>query len=171
MGNATFYGKIVDPTKKMTVVTQFITADGTASGELSEIRRIYVQDGKVIQNSRTQIAGMDSFDSITPGFCTAQKSAFSDTDLFTSKGGFSGMSKAFDNGMVLVMSVWDDHAANMLWLDSNYPVDADPSKPGVARGTCTTTSGAPSEVESSAGNAVVKFSNIKFGDLDSTYSA
>ncbi|KAF8597974.1 cellobiohydrolase I-II [Ceratobasidium sp. AG-I] len=171
MGNSSFYGKIVDPTQKMTVVTQFITADGTATGDLSEIRRIYVQNGKVIQNSKTQIAGMDAFDSITPDFCTSQKTAFDDTDLFTAKGGFGNMGKAFDNGMVLVMSIWDDHAANMLWLDSNYPVDADASKPGVARGTCATTSGVPSDVESSAASATVKFSNIKFGDIDSTYSA
>ena len=26
-------------------------------------------------------------------------------------------------GMVLVMSLWDDHDANMLWLDSDYPLD------------------------------------------------
>lgn len=171
MGNASFYGKIVDPSQKMTIVTQFITADGTANGELSEIRRIYVQNGQVIQNSKTQISGMDSFDSITPGFCTAQKTAFGDSDLFTAKGGFSRMGEAFDNGMVLVMSIWDDHAANMLWLDSNYPVGADATKPGVARGTCATSSGVPSDVESSAKDSVVKFSNIKFGDLDSTYSA
>ena len=37
-----------------------------------------------------------------------------------------------DNGYVLVMSEWDDGAAHMLWLDSNYPPDADPSKPGVS---------------------------------------
>ena len=36
-----------------------------------------------------------------------------------------------ENGYVLVMSEWDDGAAHMLWLDSNYPPDADPSKPGV----------------------------------------
>ena len=37
-----------------------------------------------------------------------------------------------ENGYVLVMSEWDDGAAHMLWLDSNYPPDADPSKPGVS---------------------------------------
>ncbi|KAG8722496.1 Exoglucanase 1 [Ceratobasidium sp. 395] len=171
MGDKSFYGTTVDPKQKMTVVTQFITADGTATGELSEIRRIYVQGGKVIQNSKIQIAGLDEFDSITPGFCAAQKTAFADNDTFTAKGGFGGMSKAFDKGMVLVMSIWDDHAANMLWLDSNYPTDADASKPGVARGTCATTSGVPADVESQSPGATVKFSNIKFGDLDSTYSA
>ncbi|QRW11592.1 beta-1,4-D-glucan cellobiohydrolase [Ceratobasidium sp. AG-Ba] len=171
MGDKSFYGTTVDPKQKMTVVTQFITSDGTASGDLSEIRRIYVQNGKVIQNSKTNVSGMDEFDSITPEFCTAQKTAFSDTDTFAAKGGFGGMSKAFDKGMVLVMSIWDDHAANMLWLDSNYPLDSDASQPGIARGSCATTSGEPQEVESQSPGATVKFSNIKFGDIDSTYSA
>ena len=29
-----------------------------------------------------------------------------------------------ENGMVLVLSLWDDHEAGMLWLDSNFPADA-----------------------------------------------
>jgi len=33
------------------------------------------------------------------------------------------MGEALGRGMVLVMSIWDDHAAHMLWLDSDYPVD------------------------------------------------
>lgn len=39
----------LDTTKKITVVTQFITSDHTDSGDLVEIRRVWVQDGKVIQ--------------------------------------------------------------------------------------------------------------------------
>ena len=46
-------------------------------------------------------------------------------------------------GMVLILSLWDDHAAHMLWLDSNYPADGDPSVPGIARGPCSTDSGDP----------------------------
>ena len=34
------------------------------------------------------------------------------------------MSESMSRGMVLVMSLWDDHDARMLWLDSKYPVDA-----------------------------------------------
>ena len=41
----------------MTVVTQFITSDGTDNGDLIEMRRLYVQNGKVIQNSFTNING------------------------------------------------------------------------------------------------------------------
>ncbi|KAF8596977.1 glycoside hydrolase family 7 protein [Ceratobasidium sp. AG-I] len=172
MGNKTFYGKgmTVDTNTKMTVVTQFITATGTATGALSEIRRIYIQNGKVIQNSKTNISGMSAYDSITEGFCTAQKAAFSDTNIFAAKGGFTNMGKAFDNGMVLVMSIWDDHAANMLWLDSIYPVGGSASSPGVERGACATTSGVPSDVETNNASASVTYSNIKFGDIGSTYS-
>ena len=54
LGNTTFYGNgsnfAVDTTQPFTVVTQWITADGTDTGELTEIRRKYVQNGKVIEN-------------------------------------------------------------------------------------------------------------------------
>ncbi|KAF4612635.1 hypothetical protein D9613_011799 [Agrocybe pediades] len=174
MGNTSFYGpgKTVNTNSKFTVVTQFITDSGTASGTLKEIRRLYVQNGKVIQNSKVNIPGMSSsLDSITSDFCTSAKKAFGDTDSFSQHGGLSGISKAMSVGMVLVLSVWDDHTANMLWLDSNYPTDASPTKPGIARGTCSTSSGVPSDVESSAASAQVVYSNIKFGDIGSTYAA
>merc|ERR1712093_130794 len=76
------------------------------------------------------------------------------------------MEKAMDAGVVLVMSLWDDHYANMLWLDSTYPTDS--SDPGAARGSCSTSSGVPAEVESQQGNAHVTFSDIKFGPIGST---
>ncbi|KAG6901892.1 hypothetical protein C0995_006845 [Termitomyces sp. Mi166 len=173
MGDTSFYGPgmTVDTSSPFTVVTQFITDDGTSSGTLSEIRRLYVQNGVVIQNSNTSISGMDSFNSITPEFCDAQKTAFGDTNTFDEKGGFGGMSAAAADGMVLVMSIWDDHSANMLWLDSVYPTDGDPSQPGIKRGTCSTSSGVPSDVESQYTSAYVTYSNIKFGDIGSTYAS
>jgi hypothetical protein len=46
-GDKTFFGNstasALDSTKPMTVVTQFITTDGTDAGDLKEIRRVYVQ--------------------------------------------------------------------------------------------------------------------------------
>ncbi len=66
------------------------------------------------------------------------------------------MGESLDRGVVLVMSIWDDHAAYMLWLDSQYPVDAPPSSPGVSRGSCPTTSGKPEEVESKYRDARVR---------------
>lgn len=171
MGNDSFYGKgdIVDTSSPFTVVTKFITDDGTDSGTLSEIRRVYVQDGKVIKNSKTDISGIDTTNKITDGFCKQQKSVFGDTDSFESRGGLAAMGDAFGRGMVLVMSIWVDYAAQMRWLDAPYPADADASKPGVARGTCAADSGVPDEVISNNPGASVTFSNIKFGALGSTY--
>merc|ERR1712139_509670 len=50
--------------------------------------------------------------------------------------------------------------------DSTYPVGS--TDPGVARGTCATTSGDPDTVERDHADASVTFSNIKFGDIGST---
>merc|ERR1712062_564980 len=74
-----------------------------------------------------------------------------------------GIEEAIDAGVVLVMSLWDDHYANMLWLDSTYPVDS--SDPGAARGSCATSSGVPADVESQQAKAHVIFSDIKVGPI------
>ncbi|KAL2868917.1 glycoside hydrolase family 7 protein [Aspergillus lucknowensis] len=169
-GNESFYGPgmIVDTNSPFTIVTQFITDDGTDTGALSEIKRFYVQDGQVIPNSESTWTDNPG-NSITTEFCEAQKAAFGDTDVFTTHGGLAGMGAALEEGMVLVLSLWDDDYAHMLWLDSTYPVDADPSQPGIARGTCSTDSGVPSDVESEHADASVVYSNIKFGPIGSTF--
>ena len=112
--------------------------------------------------------GITAYDSITDEMCAATKGLFGDLDDHKNKGGMKQMGEAMRKGMVLVMSIWDDHDVNMLWLDSNYPPNGDPNQPGVARGPCPTTSGVPSEVEVTQANAAVKFSNIKFGPIGST---
>ncbi|KAI5779936.1 cellulose 1,4-beta-cellobiosidase [Peziza echinospora] len=167
-GDTSFYGPglTVDTNKKFTVVTQFV-AEG---GVLSDIRRIYVQDGKVIENSESTIEGIPG-NSVTKAFCDAQKDVFGDIYTFEDHGGFKSMSEGMEAGMVLVMSLWDDHYANMLWLDSSYPTDGDKSKPGVARGPCPTDSGDPADVESEHPSASVTFSNIKVGPIGSTYAS
>ncbi|KAF9453502.1 carbohydrate-binding module family 1 protein [Macrolepiota fuliginosa MF-IS2] len=172
MGDQSYYGpgKTIDTSRKFTVVTQFITDNNSTSGTLSEIRRIYVQDGKVFQNSKVNVAGMDAYDSITADYCSTQKSVFGDTDQFGNKGGLAAMGASMGRGMVLVLSVWDDHEANMLWLDSDYPTTSDATKPGIARGTCATDSGKPTDVETNNASASVTFSNIRFGDIGSTYT-
>lgn len=154
MGVKDFYGPgmTIDTKSKFTVVTQFLAG---SDGVLNEIKRFYVQNGKVIANSNSAIAGVTG-NSITPEFCKAQKTAFGDGNYFDTKGGFAGFSKAVSQGMVLVMSLWDDHNSNMLWLDSTFPAGKNASTPGVARGTCATTSGVPSDVETSqASNKVI----------------
>ncbi|KAK3937770.1 Exoglucanase 1 [Diplogelasinospora grovesii] len=165
-GNTSFYGpgKIVDTNKVITVVTQFLT---DSSGSLSEIKRFYVQNGVLIPNSVSNIAGV-SGNSLTAAYCPAEHTAFNETDYFTQRGGWSSMTSAFKTGMVLVMSLWDDHYANMLWLDSTYPTTS--TTPGAVRGSCSTSSGVPSDVEASSASAKVVYSNIKFGAINSTYT-
>merc|ERR1711998_826442 len=85
---------------------------------------------------------------------------------FLEKGGLDAVEKAIDAGVVLVMSLWDDHYANMLWLDSTYPTDG--SQPGSYRGACGIDSGDPKDVEKDQADATVKFSDIKFGPIGST---
>ncbi|KAJ7088980.1 glycoside hydrolase [Mycena epipterygia] len=166
MGNKAFYGPglTVDTKQKITVVTQFV------GSPITSIKRFYVQNGKVIPNSNSTIAGVTG-NSISDTFCAAQKTAFGDTNTFASKGGLAGMSKAAAAGMVLVMSIWDDYAANMLWLDAPYPPTKAASSAGVTRGTCSASSGVPSQVESASPNAQVIYSNIKFGPIGSTFAA
>ena len=137
LGDTSFYGPglTVDTTKPFTVVTQFISSNNQTSGTLTAIRRLYVQNGKVIQNSETNIPGITPTNEIDATFCQQQKTAFGDTDTFDSKGGLAGMGRALSAGMVLVLSLWyvdssevyciifdgligrDDYAVNMLWLD------------------------------------------------------
>ncbi|KAF7365259.1 Glucanase [Mycena venus] len=166
MGNTTFYGPglTVDTTQKFTVVTQFVGSPATA------IQRFYVQNSKVIPNSMSTISGVTG-NSITDSFCAAQKTAFGDTNTFSTKGGMATMAEAASAGMVLVMSIWDDHAADMLWLDAPYPPNKAASAPGVTRGTCSPSSGAPATVEAQSPNAQVVYSNIRFGPIGSTFSS
>ncbi|KAJ7508758.1 cellulase [Mycena galericulata] len=170
MGDQTFLGPgmTVDTNSKFTVVTQFLAPSGT----LTSINRIYVQNGKVIQNSNTNIAGISpAVNSITDAFCNEQKTAFGDTNSFETRGGLAAMGKALASGMVLALSIWDDDTAGMYWLDSLYPTNGTASQPGVARGPCSITSGDPKTVESGEASNSVIFSNIKFGDIGTTFSS
>ncbi|KAK4449227.1 Exoglucanase 1 [Podospora aff. communis PSN243] len=177
MGNKEFYGTgmTVDTTKLVTVVTQFITDDGTDTGNLKSIKRFNVQDGK----SSPTPTGMDPVNEITDQFCEQQKTLFLD-NYFKKLGGMAVMGKQLTK-MVLVFSIWDDHAVSMNWLDSNFPPDEDPSQPGIARGRCDPAAGLPATVEAAhpdayiranqSGFPLVVYSNIKFGAIGSTYTA
>lgn len=80
------------------------------------------------------------------------------------------MSEALSKGMVLVMSLWDDDYENMHQFDSVDPAGAE-AKLGGKRGECPVDGGSPARVEAAGGSASVTFSNVKFGDMNSTYSA
>jgi cellulose 1,4-beta-cellobiosidase len=170
MGNTSFYGPsmVVDTTRPFTVVTQFVTADGTATGTLSHINRFYVQDGNVIPNSVSDITGITATNAISDAFCTQQKTAFGGTNSFAAHGGMSAIGDSMDRGQVLVLSIWDDHASNMFWLDSTTPAGS--TSPGAARGPCPA-SGTAADVEASSPNPYVIYSNIKIGPIGSTFNA
>jgi len=171
MGNQTFLGKgqLIDTTKPFTVVTQWLTSDGTDNGQVSEIKRFYVQNGHVVPNSNSNFPGFKTYNSITDQFCNDQKTFFGDQNDFEKKGGLKGVGTSFEKGMVLVMSLWDDHEVSMLWLDSAYPTTKPATQPGVARGACATSSGRPDDVEKNYPNSNVVYSNIKYGTIGSTF--
>ncbi|TPX19100.1 uncharacterized protein E0L32_011173 [Thyridium curvatum] len=160
MGNKDFYGKgmTVDTSKKFTVVTQF---------ETDKLTQFFVQGGQKIEIPAPTFDGLPKSSSITPDFCGTQFQVFGDKDRFSEVGGFPQLNKALSVPMVLVMSIWDDHYANMLWLDSSYPPEK-AGTPGGDRGPCAQDSGVPSDVEASIPNAKVVWSNIRFGPIGST---
>jgi hypothetical protein len=54
LGKKKFYGRgpsyCVDTTKPFTIVTRFVSVDGTDTGDLKEIQRFYKQNGRTIPN-------------------------------------------------------------------------------------------------------------------------
>merc|ERR1712107_930746 len=158
LGTHNFFGPgsdfQIDSTKPVTVTTQFITNDGTDHGKLTEVRQFYQQDGKIIEHPSYTVNGKQH-NTITDDFCADWVAVTQDGTNFLEKGCLDAVEKAIDAGVVLVVSLWDDHYANMLWLDSTYPVDS--SDPGAARGSCATSSGVPADVESQQASAHVIF--------------
>lgn len=171
VGVKDFFGKgsnfKVDTTKPVTVVTQFITTDGTDNGDLKEIKRFFVQDGKTIGHPKSTIDKLSSqYDSITDDMCDKVKGVFGDQNDHQKKGGLKKMGQSLKNGMTLVMSLWDDSAADMLWLDSTYPTTK--TSWGGPRGSCDTKTGNPDQERKQYPHSSVTFSDIKVGELGST---
>ncbi|CZR52860.1 related to endoglucanase [Phialocephala subalpina] len=123
-------GKTVDTSKVFTVVTQFVAS----GGKLSQITRKYIQNGR-------QIGGGGTISS-----CGSEGST----------GGLTGMGQALGRGMVLAMSIWNDAAQQMAWLDAG------------SNGPCTSGQGTPSNIQSQHPDTHVVFSNIRWGDIGST---
>jgi cellulose 1,4-beta-cellobiosidase len=167
----TFYGPgskyKIDTTKPVTVTTQFITADGTDTGKLTEVKQLYTQNGRTIEHPKYSL-NANQHNSITDKMCADWVHETKDGTNFLAKGGLKAVDDAFTAGAVLVVSLWDDHDVNMLWLDSNYPIDADATQKGAYRGSCKVTSGAPSDVEKNIPNATIHFSGIKWGPIGKT---
>jgi cellulase len=141
-GYTSYYGlgMTVDTSKPFTIITRFVTSDGTPSGSLARIERSYVQNGKTIAPANP--AG----DAITADACSSAASF----------GGLANMGAALARGMVLAFSIWNDNGGNMNWLDSG------------SNGPCSSTEGAPSNIVANYPDTHVVFSNIRWGDIGST---
>jgi cellulase len=119
------------------VLTQF----QASGGSLSQVTRRYIQNGRDIGG-----ASGSGGDVITAGGC-GSGAAF---------GGLAGMGQALDRGVVLAMSIWNDNAQNMAWLDSGN------------NGPCQKGEGTPANIQAKTPNTHVVFSNIRWGDIGST---
>lgn len=149
-GDHSYYGNggTVNTLEPFTVITQFYTNDNTTTGTLTEIRRLYIQNGVLIPNAVSS-SGMDS---ITASWCSSSDSAAANL------GGLTTMGEALGSGMVLVFSIWNDNSQDMNWLDSG------------SSGPCSSTAGNPSTIQAQDPGAYVTFSNIRWGDIGSTFN-
>ncbi|KAI4908794.1 hypothetical protein J4E90_008530 [Alternaria incomplexa] len=138
-------GLKVDTTKPFTVITQFPAKDGV----LQAIVRKYVQDGVVIENARKEII-MDQ------EFCSAQAGA----EMYSKLGGHKGMGDALARGMVLALSIWWDESGAMQWLDGSES----------GSGPCNATEGFPKAIQQIEKAPTVTFSQIKWGEIGSTFA-
>ena len=152
-GATEFYGTgfDVDTSRPFTVVTQFISEDGTDSGVLSEIRRLYVQDGRVIENVPAEEGGAEP-GSVTEAFCEDNGA-----DNFLRLGGLQTMGESLQRGMVLIFSIWNSAGDFMEWLDSGEA------------GPCSDTEGDPARIVEERPDVSVTFSNVRIGEIGSTF--
>jgi hypothetical protein len=125
-----FWGQTINVNQPVTIVTQFI---GSGSA-LTEVRRLYVQNGKVTKAAQ----------SLSDSFC---RYSASDSKRF------ANMGASFARGHVVVFSLWDSNG--MSWMD------------GGNAGPCTSYD--INSVERNTPNLKVTWSNVKYGDIDTTY--
>jgi cellulase len=150
MGDHNYYGNggTVNTLEPFTVITQFYTNDNTTTGTLTDITRLYIQNNQVIQNA----VSSSGLDSITASWCSSSDSTAA------SLGGLTTIGEALGRGMVLVFSIWNDDSQYMNWLDSG------------SSGPCSSSAGNPATIESQTPGTYVTFSNIRWGDIGSTFS-
>lgn len=149
-GQTGYYGNhgTVNTLQPFTVITQFYTNDGTTTGTLTEIKRLYQQNGVTIPNA----VSSSGVNSITASGCS------SSDGTAASLGGLTTMGQSLGRGMVLVFSIWNDNSQFMNWLDSGNS------------GPCNSGAGNPSTIQSTTPGTYVTFSNIRWGDIGSTFS-
>ncbi|KAF4634697.1 hypothetical protein G7Y89_g3409 [Cudoniella acicularis] len=109
-GNKDYYGPglKVDTRRPFTVVTQFPTSNTT--GKLTAIRRLYVQDGKVIKNAAVNITGTKAFDEVDTEYCSRPGGG-----TFMSLGGVEAMGDALGRVAAALPSP-PEYARNVFYL-------------------------------------------------------
>merc|ERR1711923_471380 len=144
--------------------------DGTDTGDFSEMRRLYIQDGKIVHSPPSTILGPGKeSDSITDQFCDDKKDLFGDVKDYQEHGGMKGMGESLDRGHVMIFSLWDDVEVNMLWLDSAYPLNKPDTDPGIKRGDCPGGGeSTPTYLRETFPNVYVTFKNAAVGEIGST---
>ncbi|KAI2465664.1 glycoside hydrolase family 7 protein [Annulohypoxylon bovei var. microspora] len=169
LGNTSYYGPsspgssdgngngakfTVDTTRPFTVTTQFLTSDNPSPisfGTLNEVRRLYVQDGVVIDNAYVTDPRMPPGDSLRMSHCQASGA------LFENLGGLATTGHALDRGMVLAFSLWNDGKQFMNWLDAGRA------------GPCSLLEGDPEVIKRQSPGTSVTFRNVRWGEIGSTY--
>lgn len=154
MGHPEYYGLDleVDTSRPFTVVTQF---PSDQSGQLTAIRRLYIQDGKTIEMPISTAQGVPAQNFLNDEYCNA-----TGADKYMGLGATGGMGEAMSRGMVLVFSIWWDKSSFMEWLDGASS----------NAGPCNATEGNPEIIKSIQPDTQVTFSQIRWGDIGSTFS-
>jgi hypothetical protein len=127
-------GKTICTTKKFAVTTQFISTDGSDAGSLQEVRRLWVQGGKVIETA-TKSAWNGSanvrYSNIGDVYCKSNL----------------GQHAYAQRGAGLCMSLWTD--GSMSWLDEGMS------------GSCTSPGG-EAGVKAANRNSYLEISSIRY---------
>ncbi|RPA78534.1 glycoside hydrolase [Ascobolus immersus RN42] len=163
VGNPDYYGPSrqfkVDTSRPFTVVTQFPT---DSNGRLTAYKRLYVQDGRVIQNAYINVTNNPPLEALRnqnfmdEAYCRVSGG----TERYLDLGGTTRMGEALARGMVLIFSVWwDESGGNMQWMD------------GITTnsGPCNADEGSPANIRRVEPNPAVTFSVVKWGEIGSTY--
>ncbi|KAI8810012.1 concanavalin A-like lectin/glucanase domain-containing protein [Cladochytrium replicatum] len=108
-------GLTIDTRQKFTLTTKFYTNTGTDSGTLNKIEFVYSQSGRSVTTMQ-----------LTEDNCKSGK-------YWTVSEGMPALSKALDNGQVMIFSFWGTGGDSMSWLDGG--ANANPRCKEVSTGT------------------------------------
>ena len=133
------------------MVTQF-PAD--ADGKMTQYRRFYIQDGKLIDNAPVQEGDFAGQNFMDDPYCEHYGA-----ERYMDLGATAGMGEALDRGMVLAFSIWWDESEHMNWLDG--------VEDGV--GPCEFHEGDPENIRVVQPDTSLIYSKMKWGELGSTY--